>query len=91
MNLSLKEAIDDAMDGRKQSEIALALGWPESKVSELLAPLRKSDTGILLNALNIKAVPKHLECFDSKKVTLVVEALKLASQGLNINHLKSEL
>jgi len=83
------DAIDAAIGRRKQAAIALELDWPESKVSEVKTKL-KQDGAILLAALGLRIVPADLECYDPRKVDVIVEALKVAAQSLTSNQLRSD-
>ena len=83
------DAIDAALMSRKQSSIALDLGWPESKVSDIKAKL-KQDGAVFLKALGLKIVPEDLECYDPRKVDVIIEALKVAAQSLTSNQLKAD-
>lgn len=83
------DAIDAAMQRRPQKALALELDWPESKVSEFKTKL-KQDGSLFLAALGLKVVPVELECYDARKVDVIVEALKVAAQSLTSQQLRSE-
>jgi hypothetical protein len=89
VNTNNADAIDAALSRVKQSAIADELNWPESKVSEVKTKL-KQDGAIFLAALGLKIVPADLECYDPRKVDVIVEALKVAAQSLTSHQLKSE-
>lgn len=75
------DVIELALSRRKQSQIALELNWPESKVSELKSKLQR-DGVMFLKALGLKIVPEDLEHYDSHSVHTMLEALKIAARDL---------
>lgn len=81
------DVIDAALSRRKQSQLALELNWPESKVSEFKSKL-KSDGAVFLKALGLKIVPEDLEVYDAHSVHTMVEAFKIAVRGMTPQAMK---
>lgn len=82
------DVIEAALSRRgAQVALALELGWPESKVSEVKNKLQK-DGVMLLKALGLKVVPEDLEVYDSHSVHTMVEALKIAMRDLTPRAMK---
>lgn len=84
---STADVIDAAISRTKQSTLASELDWPESKVSELKNQLKR-DGAVFLQHLNLRVVPDHLVCVDSKKLETMIAILQIAMPGLTINQLK---
>lgn len=88
-NNDIANVIDAAMSGRKQSALAADLGWPESKVSEVKAALKK-DGSVYLKQINLKVVPEDMVCVSKKKLETLVAFLQMAVPGLSLNQLTDE-
>lgn len=84
---STADVIDAALSRTKQCVLASELDWPESKVSDLKKQL-KQDGAVFLKHLNLRVVPDHLVCVDSKKLETMIAILQIAMPGLTINQLK---
>lgn len=81
------DVIEAALSRRKQSQIAMELNWPESKVSELKTKLQR-DGVMFLKALGLKIVPEDLEHYDPEGVSTLIEVLKLTVREMTPNALK---
>ena len=82
------DVIDAALSRRKQSQLALELNWPESKVSEVKTKLQR-DGVMFLKALGLKVVPEDLEHYDAQGVNTMLAALKIAMRDITDRALKT--
>jgi short subunit dehydrogenase-like uncharacterized protein len=79
--------IDAALTRRgKQADIAQELRWPESKVSEVKAALRK-DGAVLLDNIGLKVVPRDMVCVSQQKLELLLGALRMAIPSVTVDQL----
>lgn len=69
-----------------QKALALELGWPESKISELKPKLR--DGCILLESLGLKVVPSDLEVFEAKTISALLSTLQATLPHVTVDQLR---